>query len=46
MHGEGAYVDKDGVRWEGQFFNGKLAQGKTYLTLRSAEPQAATPTSP
>lgn len=31
---EGCYVDRDGVKWEGEFCNGKYFNGHTYLTLR------------
>lgn len=34
MHGQGRYVDKDGVEWAGQFFNGKYDNGRVFHTLR------------
>lgn len=34
MHGEGLYVDKEGVRWQGRFLNGKYHNGRIFHTLR------------
>lgn len=34
MHGQGKYVDKEGVAWKGQFHNGKYFNGKSYIILR------------
>lgn len=34
MHGQGRYVDKDGVEWAGRFFNGKYDNGRVFHTLR------------
>jgi hypothetical protein len=34
MHGDGAYVDRDGVEWRGRFVNGKYDNGRVFHTLR------------
>ena len=34
MHGQGQYVDKDGVEWSGDFFNGTYDNGRVCHTLR------------
>ena len=34
MHGQGKYVDVEGVIWSGAFHNGMFFNGKSYITLR------------
>jgi hypothetical protein len=34
MHGKGCYTDQDEVKWEGQFYNGKFNNGKSFVSLR------------
>ncbi|KAF1784664.1 MORN motif [Phytophthora cactorum] len=34
MHGDGLYVDKDGVEWRGRFVNGKYDNGRIFHMLR------------
>jgi hypothetical protein len=34
MHGKGEYVSYDGVRWEGEFYNGLFFNGKTHVAVR------------
>lgn len=34
MHGDGVYVDREGVEWRGRFVNGKYDNGRVFHTLR------------
>lgn len=35
MHGEGVYVNKDKAEFGGQFVNGLLSTGKSYISVRN-----------
>ncbi len=34
MHGQGVYIDEEGVKFKGTFFNGLFFNGRAYVTLR------------
>lgn len=33
MHGQGLFVDVQGIKWEGEFFNGKFRSHLAFITL-------------
>lgn len=33
MHGKGCFTDYEGIKWEGEFYNGKYKSNLKYITL-------------